>query len=99
MRLRTLDEVASECHVSAANVCRLFRTYDQQSPYQFLLRLKVNRAAVLLREQGGPIKDTARQRGFFDALHFSLVFRKILGVPPSTDKRARVSAQQPVADR
>src|ERR1017187_1731300 len=37
-RLKTLRQIAQECHVDAAYLCRLFQRYDHQSPYQFLMR-------------------------------------------------------------
>ena len=51
-RLRTLEQIARDCHVDTAYVCRLFRRYDHQSPYQFLMRLKMNAAAELLAADG-----------------------------------------------
>jgi hypothetical protein len=33
-RLRTLQQIADECRVNAAYLCRLFHRYDYQSPYQ-----------------------------------------------------------------
>ena len=33
LRLRTLQQIASECHISSAYLCRLFRHYDSQSSY------------------------------------------------------------------
>lgn len=48
LRLRTLRQIAEECHANNAYLCRLFRRYDQQTPYQYLLRLKMNYAAERL---------------------------------------------------
>ena len=49
LRLRTQAQVARECHVNPAYLCRLFRRYDHQTPYQYLLRLKMNLAAEACR--------------------------------------------------
>lgn len=35
LRLRTLEQIAGECHVNNAYLCRLFRRYDNQTPYQY----------------------------------------------------------------
>jgi AraC-like DNA-binding protein len=82
-RLRTLDPIAEACHVNKAYLCRLFRRYDHQSPYQFLLRLKMNRAAECLQKPGVLVKQAAQEVGFDDPFHFSRVFRRVLGVSPS----------------
>jgi AraC-like DNA-binding protein len=89
LRLRTLEEVAVECHANKAYLCRLFRSYDHQSPYQYLLRLKMNHAAEWLQKTGALVKQAAHQVGFADPFHFSRVFRNVLGVSPSVFRRLR----------
>jgi AraC-like DNA-binding protein len=83
LNLRTLEQIAKECHVDQAYLCRLFRRYDHQSPYQYLLRLKMNHAAERLQQPGVLVKQAAEEIGFSDPFHFSRVFRNILGVSPS----------------
>ena len=46
-RLKTLRQIAQKCDLNTAYLCRLFLRYDHQSPYQYLLRLKMNQAAAL----------------------------------------------------
>jgi len=82
LRLRTLEEIAAECHLNTAYLCRLFRRYDSQTPYQHLLRLKVHHAAQRLQQPGVLVKQVAEETGFLDPFHFSRVFRKILGLSP-----------------
>jgi len=89
LRLRTLEEVAGECHANKAYLCRLFHSYDHQSPYQYLLRLKMNHAAECLQKAGLLVKQAAHQVGFTDPFHFSRVFRSVLGVSPSAFRRLR----------
>jgi len=81
--LRTLEQIAGECHVDKSYLCRLFRRYDHQSPYQCLLRLKMNFAAERLQQPGVLVKQAAGEIGFSDPFHFSRVFRNILGVSPA----------------
>jgi AraC-like DNA-binding protein/quercetin dioxygenase-like cupin family protein len=83
-RLQTLDRIAEECHVNKAYLCRLFRRYDRQSPYQYLLRLKMNYAADHLQKPGILVKQAAQQVGFEDPFHFSRVFHRVMGLSPST---------------
>lgn len=89
LRLRSLDQIAAECRLDRAYICRLFRRYDRQSPYQFLMRLKMNWAAAELRDPEVLVKAVAAKVGFADHFHFSRVFRQILGSPPSEFRRLR----------
>jgi AraC-like DNA-binding protein len=82
LRLRTQHEIAGECHIDAAYLCRLFRRFDSQSPYQYLLRLKINYAAERLQNRGVLVKQVAAETAFSDPFHFSRVFRKVLGLSP-----------------
>jgi len=83
LRLRTLEQIALECHANNAYLCRLFHRYDQQTPYQYLLRLKMNYAAQRLQSAGALIKQVAEETGFADPFHFSRVFKNVLGLSPA----------------
>jgi AraC-like DNA-binding protein len=86
-RLTSLTQVARQCHVDAAYLCRLFRRYDHQTPYQFLLRLKMNLAAARLQNSGVLVKQVAAELGFNDPFHFSRAFKSILGLSPEAFRR------------
>ena len=89
LQLRTLEQIAKECHVNNAYLCRLFRRYDSQSPYQYLLRLKMNFAAERLQESGALVKRVAEEAGFADPFHFSRVFTSVLGLSPAAFRDLR----------
>jgi AraC-like DNA-binding protein len=81
-RLRTLEQISDECHVTSAHICRLFRLYEQQSPYSYLLRLKMNYAAELIQQGSILVKQAAEQVGFEDQYLFSRRFKSVFGVSP-----------------
>jgi AraC-like DNA-binding protein len=82
-QIQTLEQVAASCHIDPAYLCRLFRRFDHTSPYQFLLRLKMNEAADRLRMPGVAIKQVAEEMGYSDPFHFSRVFKKAMGLAPA----------------
>lgn len=88
-RLKTLQQIAQECHLDAAYLCRLFQRYDRQRPYQFLMRLKMNRAAEWLQQPGALVKQVAVRAGFGDQFHFSRAFKSVLGLSPDAFRRMR----------
>jgi AraC-like DNA-binding protein len=81
-RLRTLAQVAEECDIDQAYLCRLFRHFDRQAPYQYLLRLKMNFAAEQLRNKNMLVKEVAASVGFTDPFHFSHAFKNVFGASP-----------------
>lgn len=88
-RLRTLEQVAAECHSSVSYLCRLFRRYDDLTPYQYLLKLRMRQAAEKLLRPHALIKQVAEETGYADPFHFSRVFRSVLGVSPAQFKKLR----------
>ena len=81
-RLATLEEIARAAGVEASSVCRWFRRYQGTSPYQYLMRRKMNIAAEHLVENGGLVKEAAQRVGFADPYHFSRAFKSVHGVAP-----------------
>ena len=81
--LRTLQEIARAVGAEASSICRWFRRYEGSSPYQYLLRRRMNLAAEKLIEHGGLVKETASQLGFADPFHFSHQFKAVHGISPS----------------
>jgi AraC-like DNA-binding protein/quercetin dioxygenase-like cupin family protein len=88
-RLRTLAQIARESHLDDAYVCRLFRRYDHQSPYQFLMRLKMSAAAEQLAQPGALVKNVAADLGFTNPFHFSRVFKSVFAIPPDGFRKLR----------
>ena len=82
-RLMTLRGIAAAAGLEESSVCRLFRRYQDTSPYQYLLRRKMNLAAAFLVEGRGRVKEAAQSVGFADPYHFSRCFKAVHGVAPS----------------
>lgn len=81
-RWHTLTDVARAAGIEESSVCRLFRRFQGTSPYQYLLRRKMNLAAEFLVETGGLVKEAAQRVGFVDPYHFSRCFKAVHGIAP-----------------
>jgi AraC-like DNA-binding protein len=82
LKLRSIEQVAAECHLDNTYLCRLFQRYDHQSPYRWLVRLKMNHAAERLQVPGTLVKQVAEEAGFANQFHFSRVFKSVFGLSP-----------------
>jgi AraC-like DNA-binding protein len=80
--LQTLEQAAYDCHIDPAYLCRLFRRFDHQSPYHYIMRLRMMHAAERLQITGTSIKQVADELRFKDPFHFSRVFKNVYGVSP-----------------
>lgn len=83
LSVTSLEAIAKACEVDAPYLCRLFARFHDESPYQFLTRLRMEHASRLLLESDASVKSVAASLGFKDAFHFSRVFKSVHHVPPS----------------
>lgn len=81
--LNSLNELAERTGYGPEYLCRVFRKHHSESPYQALQRMKMNEAFRLLKEGRQRVMDIAVEVGYEDPLHFSRVFRRTMGFPPS----------------
>jgi AraC family transcriptional regulator len=79
----TLYEMADAVELSIAHFSVMFRKSTGQSPHQFVLRQRVERAKEILRTADTRVLDVAVACGFKTQQHFARVFRQICGISPS----------------
>lgn len=77
-----LDELASIARMSRRSFLRAFQAAVGESPIAYLIQLRVNRAATLLRQNQKSVTDIAFDVGFTDSNYFTRQFRKQIGVSP-----------------
>ena len=86
-RLVSIDMAATEFGISTAYACRLFQRFGAASPYQYLLRQRMNLAAELLTHERLQVKQAAARLGFADQYQFSRAFKRVAGVSPQAFQR------------
>jgi AraC family transcriptional regulator len=84
----TLNEMAESAGLSTAHFCQMFRKSTGESPHQFVLRQKVERAKEMLRAAEARVLDVAVACGFKTQQHFARVFRRICGASPTEYRQA-----------
>jgi AraC family transcriptional regulator len=79
----TLCEMAQAVELSTAYFSRMFRKSTGETPHQFLMRQRVERAKEMLRSSNARVMDVAVACGFKSQQHFAQVFRHVYGVSPT----------------
>ncbi|HEX6971655.1 MAG TPA: AraC family transcriptional regulator [Limnochordia bacterium] len=78
-----VGDIARHVGLSPGHFSVYFRMRTGISPYQYLLRLRLERAKALLLEARTTIGQVAEQVGFNSQFHFSRAFKKAFAVTPS----------------
>jgi len=79
----TLHEMAQAVQLSIAHFSQMFRKSTGESPHQFVLRHRIERAKQMLRAAEARVLDVAVACGFKTQQHFARVFRRISGTSPT----------------
>lgn len=80
----TLMELSREAGLSVAHFTGLCRRQTGMPPLSLLIRLRLQCAMDLLQRGGHNVAEAARAVGYDDPFYFSRLFKKHIGVPPSS---------------
>ncbi|MBI0329225.1 helix-turn-helix transcriptional regulator [Burkholderia plantarii] len=79
----TLDELAALCGVDRFVFLKLFKRTTAMTPHAWLVRLRLERACLMLHRGTQSIAEVAQAVGFYDQSHFNRAFRRAFGCAPS----------------
>ena len=80
----SLNEVANTLAVNPAYLSSIFKSERGESYSKFILRLRMERAALLLRTYSvGKVNDIAPEVGYSSTKHFYTVFKDYFGMTPN----------------
>lgn len=77
-----VPELAAAAGLSVTHFTALFRDQTGYPPNDYLIRLRIQRAAYLLTTSLNSISDVATLSGFSDSFYFTRCFRKVMGCSP-----------------
>lgn len=85
----TLDELASHVGLSKPHFVHLFKQVTGYSPFDYYLRLKVQRSCQYLDLTSCSIKEISKSVGVADPYYFSRMFHKVMGQSPSEYRKVK----------
>ncbi len=87
----SLQAMAAEVDISPLYLARAFKSAVGQSPHQYVLARRIERAKELLRNTDLPVVDVALSSGFSSQSHLSHWFIRQVGVSPAVYRRQATS--------
>jgi AraC family transcriptional regulator len=76
------EDLGREANVHPVHLAATFRRFYHESMGEYVQRLRIDRAAALLRERERPLSDIAYECGFADQSHFTRIFKRRIGLAP-----------------
>jgi two-component system, response regulator YesN len=83
-----LHQLAEQFHVSASHLSRTFKQQFGENVTDYIVRLRISRAKLLLMNQEHKISSVANQVGYQDEKYFSKAFKQFEGVSPKEFRTA-----------
>lgn len=85
----TLVRLAAEARLSPYHFLRMFESLTGVTPHQYLMRIRLRRAAARLIAEPTKIVDIALDSGFGDVSNFNRAFKAEFGVSPGAYRAKR----------
>lgn len=79
----SLESLSSSMYISPTYMSKLFKQETGESPINYLIKVRMEKAKELLKQNQYSIKEIANLVGYQDAYHFSKLFKKSTGISPS----------------
>lgn len=87
----TLAELSAQFGISRFHLVRWFRARTGLPPMEYFIRLRIEKACLLLDRSNQPVHEVARECGYADPYYFSRIFRKTMGLSPLHYRKGRAA--------
>lgn len=85
----SLDKLSKNTYLSPVYLSKIFKEETGDSPINYLINIRLDKAKELLEEGALSIKAIAKSVGYTDAYYFSKLFKKHFGFSPSKLKQKK----------
>lgn len=85
----TVYDIAENIGIDRSYLSRLFRKYQNISPQQYIINVKMNAAAQYLKNTDISIAEAANSVGYYDYHVFNKIFKNHFGLSPSAWRKKK----------
>ena len=78
----TVEEISNHVGINRKYLTKLFNEKMNNSPKNYLIQYRINKACRLLKQSTLSIQEVSHSVGYTDALVFSKIFKKVIGICP-----------------
>jgi len=82
-----LDDIVRRSNMSLSTANRAFREAMDMTPIDYLIKVRIEYAAKLLKDSNLSVMEIAEKSGFSDSNYFTKQFRKIMGNSPRSYRK------------
>ncbi len=86
-------ELAEICGISPTYLKKLFVECYKMYPRQYIIKMKINYAADLIKLKSHSISEIAEMAGFCDIFYFSRIFKQETGLTPTAYQKKYISSK------
>lgn len=94
----SVSDVAKYIGIDRSYLTRLFNEYKKTSPQNYIISLKMNTAALYLKNTNVSVTETAQSVGYYDTHIFNRTFKKQFGIPPTTWRQKQIWEQSIIGE-
>lgn len=95
----SIESIAMDFGISRTKLWRSFKKEKKMSPKEFLFRVRINQASILLRTKPHlTVREIAEKVGFYCYGYFFQIFKKHFGVTPGKFRKFKRSQYQDMID-
>jgi len=79
----SIRDICGLIYLSPCHFKRVFKEHTGQTPYRYLMGIRIEKSKEMLRRNDHSIEEVARMCGFVNAGHFSTVFKRLVNMSPT----------------
>lgn len=79
----SINDICGLIYLSPCHFKRVFKDYTGQTPYKYLMGIRIEKAKEFLKKNESSMEEVARLCGFVNSGHFSTVFKRNVNMSPT----------------